>query len=62
MHQRFGSSGSLFEMANRGTQTFEQALPHYVAGTGHQDVIGIVVRDRESRHTVDLKRMRLERD
>jgi hypothetical protein len=62
MHQRFGSSTGLFETADGGTQTFEDALAHHIARTGHQDVVSIVVRDRETRHTVDLKRMRLERD
>ena len=60
--QRFGPSCGLFETASRGTQTFEDALTHYRAGTGHQNVISIVVWAREGRHTVDLKRIRLEGD
>jgi len=62
MDQGFGSSGGLFEAADRRTQTFEDVLAHHCAGTGHQNVVSIVVRDWESRHTVNLKRMRLERD
>jgi hypothetical protein len=62
MDQSFGSPTNLFETAGGGMQTFEDALAYHVAGAGHQDVVSIVVRDRETRHTIDLKRILLERD
>jgi len=37
---------------NGGIGGVEDALAHQVAGTGHQDVVSIVVRDRETRHAL----------
>jgi hypothetical protein len=62
MDQSFGSSAGLLEAADGRTQTFEDALAHDGAGTGHKDAVRIVGWDRETRHIADLKRMRLESD
>jgi len=66
MDQSFGSAAGLLEAPDRGTQTFEDAPAHDGTGAGHQDVLSIarsiVGWDRETRHTADLKWLRLERD
>src|SRR5882724_6412811 len=59
MGQRVRSSTSLLKTADGRTQAFKNALAHDDAGTGHQDVVGIVREDRRldwiGRHSIDLK-------
>ena len=62
LHEGFGASAGLCHAADWRTQTFENALAHHVAGAGHQDAVGIVGRNRVTRHTFDLKPTRLETD